>query len=247
MSVQDFEDFAETYAGIGKASDSLLQGTITSRSPRWLLIPRTKITRYIGTCSRRSPSLVIRREVRVSRSRSFADDHHGESEDRSESAMGESAAQDSRKALLQRFHSDRCDLGQDLLLSDAVATIQKVDGVLYVDVDKFDAVRNRTEVARHPIRMPAIVGRASGWIWLDSLQKKWSWMSLSCRSMPNRLATRHKPPRLRGGKGIIRSQRKPSGFKCFNRSDQNVATIRAAQICYLTPDIPDTLILEPIR
>jgi hypothetical protein len=42
--------------------------------------------------------------------------------------------------LLDRFSFERRELGQDALLSDAMGTIQNVEGVAYVDVNKFDWV-----------------------------------------------------------------------------------------------------------
>jgi predicted phage baseplate assembly protein len=45
-----------------------------------------------------------------------------------------------RAALLDRFSFESTDLGQDVLLSDAIDAIQAVRGVIYVDVDVFDKV-----------------------------------------------------------------------------------------------------------
>jgi predicted phage baseplate assembly protein len=51
-----------------------------------------------------------------------------------------------RAALLDRFSFERRELGQDALLSDAMATIQSIEGVAYVDVDKFDWVDEKKVV-----------------------------------------------------------------------------------------------------
>jgi hypothetical protein len=45
-----------------------------------------------------------------------------------------------RATLLDRFSFARRDLGQDALLSEATSAIQAVEGVQFVDVDKFDGV-----------------------------------------------------------------------------------------------------------
>ncbi|MFO0979777.1 MAG: hypothetical protein U0996_25485 [Planctomycetaceae bacterium] len=98
-----------------------------------------------------------------------------------------------RTALLDQFHYDRRDLGQDVLLSDAIATMQSIEGVSYVDVDNFDAVR-QNEVSDLATR-------------LQKLQRV-SRIHVSLAQME--------------------------------------AELRPAELCYLTPDIPDTLILELI-
>jgi hypothetical protein len=46
-----------------------------------------------------------------------------------------------RAALLDAFSFERRELGQDVLLSEVIATIQAVPGVAYVDVDALTSVR----------------------------------------------------------------------------------------------------------
>jgi len=53
-----------------------------------------------------------------------------------------------RAALLGRFSFEQRELGDDALLSDAMSTIQNVEGVAYVDVDKFDWV-DEAKVVEH--------------------------------------------------------------------------------------------------
>lgn len=45
-----------------------------------------------------------------------------------------------RNAVLDAFSFDHVDLGQDLLLADAIKAIQALPGVMYVDVDVFDTI-----------------------------------------------------------------------------------------------------------
>jgi predicted phage baseplate assembly protein len=49
-----------------------------------------------------------------------------------------------RAALTRRFSFEARELGQDALLSEAVATVQAVPGVAYVDFDIFDAIEERS-------------------------------------------------------------------------------------------------------
>lgn len=44
-----------------------------------------------------------------------------------------------RQALLDRFSFDQRELGQPAFLSEAISTIQRIEGVAYVDVDSFDS------------------------------------------------------------------------------------------------------------
>ena len=66
-----------------------------------------------------------------------------------------------RAALLDRFSFERRELGQDALLSEAMGTIQSVQGVAYVDVDKFDWVDEK-KVVDHlagVASLSAVIGR----------------------------------------------------------------------------------------
>ncbi len=109
-----------------------------------------------------------------------------------------------RAALLDRFSFERRELGEDALLSDAMATIQNVEGVAYIDIDKFD--------------------------WID--EKK---------------VVEH----LGGGKSlgeiIARRERIPVSLALVDTNETNPAQrIKPAQIAYLSPSIPDTIILSEI-
>lgn len=142
-----------------------------------------------------------------------------------------------RKALLQRFHYDRSDLGQDLLLSDAIAVIQKVEGVLYVDVDKFDAVRQQD--------VSSLAARLN-----DLKRRPRIRVNLARYTSDNAELEEVGLPTNNGMVAPVTTPTPPSTDGSGNGStkpDPNAPLIRAAQLCYLTPDIPDTLILEAIR
>ena len=98
-----------------------------------------------------------------------------------------------RAAMLEAFSFENIELGEDLLLSTAIRTIQSVRGVVYVDIDTFDMI-SELEVAEGFTRNLA----------------------------PNlKLNDRLK---IRGdGKNF------------------------PAQLAYLTPDVPDTLILQELK
>jgi Baseplate J-like protein len=142
ISTRDYEDFARTFAGVAKASAARLSDgrrrvvhvTIagaddapvskTSDLYKNLLDALHKYgdpfqpveleTRYLKT-------LFMSAGVRVD-----------------PDYLWESVEPKIRAALLSRFGFDRRGLGQDALLSEAVAAAQSIEGVVYVDFDTFD-------------------------------------------------------------------------------------------------------------
>lgn len=214
VSVQDYEDFARTYAGIGKASASLLQGlvlvTIAGLDPDPLeqdnplfsnLMQAFGIfgdpSQQFSLRNREASLLILSAKVKIKPRYEW---------DKVQPKI--------RAALLERFHYDRQELGMDLLLSDAIAAIQSIDGVLFVDVDKFDAVR-QDEISNLAARLQA-----------NSLKRR---------------------PRVPVELARFTSDADELAYPPPTEENASLPRLRAAQVCYLTPDIPDTLILEQIR
>ena len=144
VSVQDYADFARTFAGIGKASTQrlsdgrreLIHVTIAGaddipiatnsdlyRNLRAALQKFGDPFQPIGLAVRELLVLVVSAGVRI------LPDY-----------LWEAVEPQIRAVLLDRFSFARRDLGQDALLSDLITTIQQVAGVAYVDVDLFDAI-----------------------------------------------------------------------------------------------------------
>jgi predicted phage baseplate assembly protein len=144
VSVRDYADFARTYAGIGKASAVRLpsgsreivhvtiagadDGPITRQSDLYRNL--TQALRQFGdpyqpfrVDLRQLILLVISARVRLQ------PDH-----------LWASVEPKIRAALTDTFSFDRRELGQDALYGEAVAAVQAVPGVAYVDVDVFDGV-----------------------------------------------------------------------------------------------------------
>lgn len=144
VSTRDYEDFARTFAGVAKASASRLSdgrrrvvhvtiagaddAPISKTSDLYKNLrealhkfgdpfqPVELETRYLKT-------LFMSANVKI----------HPD-------YLWESVETKVRAALLERFSFDRRDLGQDALLSEAIAAAQSVEGVVYVDFDLFDDV-----------------------------------------------------------------------------------------------------------
>lgn len=128
-----------------------------------------------------------------------------------------------RAALLDRFGFERRDLGQDVLLSEILSAAQAVRGVAYVDVDALAALTQDRLLANIPTLSggakptPPPVGGVSG-------------------PVAVKVATIAPLARLRVE---------------MDRIDPRATTpetrLRPAQIAYLSPDVPDTLVLKLIE
>jgi hypothetical protein len=123
-----------------------------------------------------------------------------------------------RSKLLEAFGFDRRELGQDILLSEMIATIQSVRGVAYVDVDALGGVpEKKTDVDGdgRPIRRlltpKEIADEAAAF-----LQQN----------------TSNEQPRPRVQVNL-------AGF--------DEGAMHPAQLAYLTPTVADTLVLNQIR
>jgi hypothetical protein len=209
VSTQDYEDFARTFAGVGKAfarrlSDGrreLVHVTIAGMDD--VPIDETSdLFHNLGRALRQfgDPALPIQLATRdlmlliISAKARLLPDY-----------LWEKVAPMIRAKLLDTFSFERRELGQDALLSEALSAMQSVRGVAYVDVDAFGAVAEKN--ADGSVRTPKQI--------LDAAQVIVSGDELNQRVRVNL-------PELSGD------------------------AIRPAQLAYLTPDAPDTLILNLI-
>jgi predicted phage baseplate assembly protein len=174
VSAQDYEDFARTRAGIGKASvrrvtdgqRELIHLTIAGsdnipidrtsdlyQNLRLALAQNGDPHQPVEVAVRELALLVISARIRVEPDR-----------------LWELVEPKVRAALLDAFAFERRELGQDALLSEVVSTIQAVPGVDYVDVEAFAKVAEGTTPSRleqlgqtlpprPPARLPAELAR----------------------------------------------------------------------------------------
>jgi hypothetical protein len=214
VSVQDYADFARSFAGIGKASSARFAGRnsslvhvtiagvddipITNTSDLYLALVQS-LQLYgdpyeaIQVDVRSLVILIISARVRVS-----AD------------YLWEKVEAKVRAALLDRFGFDNRSLGQDALLSVVISTIQAVEGVEYVEVDGFGGVPD-TNPDGTPIDPATLLSAIKA-----QLVK------------PDGTPV---PPKNR-----IRIQ----------LDSQGSAGVHPAQLAYLSPAYPDSLILKEI-
>jgi hypothetical protein len=152
VSVDDYGEFARTYAGIGKASavrlsDGLRQLVhvtiagagdipIDRNSDLYRNLVRSLLQfgdpyQPLQVCPRKVQLLVISADFQILPDYAW-----------------ESVEPRIRAALLDKFSFDNRALGQSAFQSEAVAVMQSIAGVSYVDVKTFDAVREDVTAAQ---------------------------------------------------------------------------------------------------
>ncbi len=207
VSIQDYADFARTFAGIGKASAARLSDgrrelvhvtvagaadiPIDTTSDLYANLVRALQANGdpyepLQVAVRRLRLLVISARVKI------LADH-----------LWEPVAGDVRSTLLDLFGFDRRDLGQPVAQSEVIAAIQAVAGVAYVDLEILDSVPEDATATQ-------LASLA------DTLKPK--------AFIPADLARPNPAP-----------------------ADYPADAILAAEMVYLSPALPDTLILNEVK
>ena len=223
VSVQDYADFARTFAGIAKASATQLSDG--RRTLVYLTIAglddiaiEAHSDLYRNLCQAlhrygdpRLPVQVVMREVMflfISARVGLLPDY-----------QWESVEPKVRAALLDVFSFERRDLGQDVPLSEVISTIQAVEGVCYVDVDLLESLSESeaedAEKLAKKLEMVAAAGTATA----------------TCEDQSNR-------PRERIVVQMARVEPDPE--------DPTRRVLRRAQLAYLNPHVSDTLSLTEV-
>jgi hypothetical protein len=218
VSVQDYEDFARVFAGIGKARAAELSDgrrqivhlTIAGADD----IPietHSDLYRNLTAALRRfgDPYQAFRIDLRElqllvlsARVRIHPD------------YLWEKVEPRIRATLLDTFSFERRELGQDALLSEAISAMQHVTGVEYVDVDTFGGITEKIADAptgARRLRTPAEIAE-------------------EVQAIVARSASPQGPP-----------HRVP-----VNLADFEGRVLRPAQLAYLSPLVPATLILNEV-
>lgn len=215
VSVQDYEDFARVFGGVGKARAAelsegrrqLVHLTIAGRDDI-PIEPSSMLYRSLTEALRRygDPDQAFRVDVRellllvLSARVRIHPDH-----------LWDKVEPRVRAALLDAFSFDRRELGEDALLSVAISTMQGVVGVEWVDVDAFGGV---------PERVPSLGGRRR----LEPGE-----IAEAVRQIVIRDTAEGPAPRVR-----------------VNLAGLENGSLRPAQIAYLSPLVPATLILNEV-
>ncbi len=207
VSTQDYADFARTFAGVGKAAAvrltdgrrQVVQVTIAG-SDDIPIETTSDLYRNLYDALHRfgDPYLPVNLAVRdrlalVVSARVRIDPDY----------QWDALEPKIRAAMLDAFGFSRLELGEDLLLSDAIKMIQGLRGVIYVDVDIFDAISEAALLA-------GFTAPAAGSL-----------------TLKDRIA-------IEPGRVLSSSPGQPR-------------QLAAAQIAYLAPEVPDTLILQELH
>ncbi len=219
VSVQDYEDFARIYAGVGKARAveitddrrQIVHVTIAGADD----IPIDETSDLFRNLRRAlyefgDPFQPVQLDVRelmmivISVGVRLLPDY-----------QWEPAVVRVREALLDAFGFEARELGQDVLLSEVISVMQAVRGVAYVDVDTFGGV---------PEKQP------------DESE-------LGKRRLltPNEITDR-----VQALIGTPEDVKGPEPRLQVNLADVEKG-LRPAQLAFLTPDVPETLILNRIE
>lgn len=125
-----------------------------------------------------------------------------------------------RAALLEAFGFERRELGQDVLLSEVISVMQAVRGVEYVDVDLLRGIPEKT-----PDR------QSSGNRRLLTPSEIADWVSGSLKDQNG---------------NEIKGVAEPLSRLTVNLATRVEGAILPAQLAFLTPDVPEALILNQI-
>lgn len=225
VSAQDYADFARTFAGIGKAAVKRL--TEGRRQLVHLTIagaddipiePSSDLYRNLTIALRQfgDPDLAIQVDVRELLLLVISTNVRI-----LPGYLWEPVAAAIRTSLLDTFSFERRLLGQDALLSEVLSAIQSIEGVAYVDVDLLRGIPEKTADEEQPgqrrLLTPAEITARIGGPLTDAAG--------------NRI--KEPLPRI-----VVNLAEVETGLAA--------TIIRPAQLAFLSPDLPDTLILNQI-
>jgi hypothetical protein len=234
VSVQDYEDFARTYAGIGKAKAveltdgrrQLVHVTIAGaddipidgnsdlfQNLYQALHDFGDPFQPIELAVRELMLIVISANVRIQPDYQW-----------------EPVVTGVRAALLDAFSFERRKLGQDALLSEVISVMQKVRGVAYVDVDTFGGIPEKIkENDERRLLTPDEIAEA-----------------VECLSMESPGDTGDKCNKY-GNAENREGVRQRLRVNLAELENGENGAIRPAQLAFLSPEVPATLILNRIE
>lgn len=234
VAAQDYADFARTFAGVGKAyaarlSDGrrqLVHLTIAGADDG-PIEPTSDLWRNLRQALRRfgDPALpfmlALRERVLLlisARVRILPD------------YQWEKVARQLRAKLLEAFSFEKRELGQDVMLSEVIAVMQSVAGVAFVDVDSFGGIaeKEKNEDGKEKNEDGNEKNK-------DGTVRTPKQLLDEGAKIADNLNSRD--PNIRR-----RSQRVP-----VNLPKLDGGTLRAAQLAYLAPEVPDLLILNQVE
>ncbi len=226
VSVRDYEDFSRIYGGIGKASATEISDGrrqivhVTIAGADDIPIDETSDL-FMNLCQALhdfgDPFIPIQLDVRELMFIFISVNIRILSDYQWEPVVTEL-----RAALLEAFSFERRELGQDVLLSEVISEMQKVKGVDYVDVDFLGGIPEREERQ------------------VNDGEKERLLLS------PDEIVAEVQDVTNTDGENNKLKQRIPVNM-AGRDIDKNETLIHPAQLAYLTPDVPETLIINQIK
>ncbi|MBX7167962.1 MAG: putative baseplate assembly protein [Pirellulales bacterium] len=227
ISAQDFADFALSFAGVGKASAKLI-GTkvfvsVAGTTPE-ALVPDSLILRNLREAFQQNGPPEASCEVAPAELVFLQIIAKVKIDPRYEWRLVEPQI---RAALLTRFAYERMQLGEDVRLADVFQTIEQVPGVIYVDVDTFRARRedNTTEDDSAPRPRVAVH---------DAFEDQQPRPATHRETAP--------PDTQPAGTDVGN----PVSSAAFGSAPATLQPAWVAEVCFLTPEIPNLLYLTQI-
>lgn len=149
-----------------------------------------------------------------------------------------------RISLLDAFGFENRELGQDVVLSEVISVMQAVPGVAYVDVDAFGGIPEK--IAEHDgnrrLLTPDEVSEA-----VTCLTTEWSHEDMDTHCEFASADVECEKYRKCKKFGNLRRNSSVKQRLSVNLADYEQGAIRPAQLAFLSPDVPDTLILNQIK
>lgn len=245
VSTRDYEDFSHIYAGIGKAYAAelsngrlpLIHVTVAGagdipidtnsdlfRNLRQALYDFGDPFQKIQLAVRELLMIVIEAGIAI-----LAD------------YQWESVVTEVRSALLDQFSFERRELGQDVLLSEVISVMQSVQGVAYVDVNSFGGVPEKQPLTDDEIEiltkdgtLPLVDRRRL--LTPDEIADEVSKIVNRIQNLtPDQIKALSDIGELRVPQRLVVNLPIQDKF------------IRPAQLAFLSPDVPATLILNQIK
>lgn len=157
--------------------------------------------------------------------------------------LWESVVVDVRNALLDGFSFEKRELGQDVLLSEIISVMQSVRGVAYVDVDAFGGIPEKIAEPDGSRRLltPDEIAEA-----VDCVTTVWSAEDMEAKCAGSTIPECGKFNRCKKYGNFEKTAGVRQRLQ-VNLADFENGAIRPAQLAFLSPDVPATLILNQIK
>ena len=248
VSVRDYEDFSRVFAGVGKAHaveisngrNQIVHVTIAGAGdipidPNSDLFVNLRRALYDFGDPQQVVELAVRELmfIVIEAGVAILPDY-----------QWESVVLNLREALLDAFSFERRELGQDVVLSEVVGIMQNVPGVAYVDVDAFGGIPEKIadETGQRRLLTPDEIAEA-----VDCLATRWSSADMETKCSGETGDPECEKYRNCKKYGVFGTSSGVRQRLPVNTAGLDNGNVRPAQLAFLSPEVPATLILNQIE